>query len=165
MEDFLVRVVGIPEEGLHVEDGSGLSRLNRASPDAFVRLLTYVAASKDGETFWSSLPEAGNRRGLGRMFGTPAAGNLRAKTGTINRVSALSGVVRGAGGEPILFSILSNNVPSTSTAKGVEDRIGIRLASFSRDWLPSPQEGMRARVVEYGEFGPRLAELAIVESR
>jgi hypothetical protein len=65
----------------------------------------------------------------------------------------LSGVVRGVGGEPILFSILANNVPSTSRAKRVEDEIGIELASFSRSWEPAA--GTFARV-EFGEFGPRV---------
>jgi D-alanyl-D-alanine carboxypeptidase/D-alanyl-D-alanine-endopeptidase (penicillin-binding protein 4) len=72
------------------------------------------------------------------MYRTPAAGNLRAKTGTIDRVSALSGIVTSASGERIAFSILSNNVPSTSRAKQIEDRIGARLASFSRVALASP---------------------------
>ncbi len=129
---YLVEVAGIPAEGLHIEDGSGLSRLNRAPPAAFVTLLAHMSAGENAETFWASLPEAGNQRELRRMYRSPAAGNLRAKTGTISRVSALSGIVRGTNGEPILFSIIANNVPSTWAAKDLEDRIGIRLASFDR---------------------------------
>ncbi len=154
MTDYLVRTVGIRAEDLHVDDGSGLSRINRATASSFIRLLEHVAASPFADTFWSTLPEAGNRSELGRMFGSLAAGNLRAKTGTISRVSALSGVVRGVGGEPILFSILSNNVPSTSSAKGIEDRIGIQLASFGRGW--GPIGGAEFARVEFGDFGPRL---------
>jgi len=129
--NFLVREVGIPEEEINIDDGSGLSRLNRATPAAFVSLLSYVAASPYAETYWASLPSAGVRQELNRMHQSAAAGNLRAKTGTINRVSALSGVVHSAEGEPILFSILSNQVP-TGSAKRVEDRIGIQLASTIR---------------------------------
>lgn len=70
------------------------------------------------------------------MYRTAAAGNLRAKTGTIRGVSALSGIVRSAGGERIAFSIIGNRVPSTWSAKRVEDRIGSRLAAFDRP-LPS----------------------------
>jgi D-alanyl-D-alanine carboxypeptidase/D-alanyl-D-alanine-endopeptidase (penicillin-binding protein 4) len=70
------------------------------------------------------------------MYQSAAAGNLKAKTGTIRRVSALSGIVRSAEGEAILFSILSNRVPSTSRAKRIEDGIGIELASFSRPLAP-----------------------------
>jgi D-alanyl-D-alanine carboxypeptidase/D-alanyl-D-alanine-endopeptidase (penicillin-binding protein 4) len=131
LNDFLVGSVGIPEEELVIDDGSGLSRLNRATPAAFVSLLSFVAASPYANIFWATLPEAGMRQELNRMHQSAAAGNLRAKTGTINRVSALSGVVRTSEGEAILFSILSNQVP-TSSAKRVEDRIGIQLASTIR---------------------------------
>jgi D-alanyl-D-alanine carboxypeptidase/D-alanyl-D-alanine-endopeptidase (penicillin-binding protein 4) len=150
---YLVDVVGVRPADIFIEDGSGLSRYNRATAGTFVALLAHVAETPYADMFWASLPEAGNRRELGRMYRSLAAGNLRAKTGTINRVSALSGVVRGVGGEPILFSILANNVPSTSRAKRVEDEIGIELASFSRSWEPAV--GTFARV-EFGEFGPRV---------
>jgi D-alanyl-D-alanine carboxypeptidase/D-alanyl-D-alanine-endopeptidase (penicillin-binding protein 4) len=66
------------------------------------------------------------------MYRTRAARNLRAKTGTIDGVSALTGVVSARDGERLLFSILSNDVSSTSAAKRVEDRIGSRLADFRR---------------------------------
>jgi D-alanyl-D-alanine carboxypeptidase/D-alanyl-D-alanine-endopeptidase (penicillin-binding protein 4) len=113
-------------------DGSGLSAENRASAGLFVELLAYMAESELWEDFWGTLPEAGNRRELPRMYRSSAAGNLRAKTGTIARVSALTGVVRSASGERIAFSILANDVPSTWRAKNLEDRIGIRLAEFQR---------------------------------
>jgi len=131
LTDFLVGSVGISEEELVIDDGSGLSRLNRATPAAFVSLLSFVARAPYADTFWATLPEAGSRQELNRMHQSAAAGNLRAKTGTINRVSALSGVVHTSEGEAILFSILSNQVP-TSSAKRVEDRIGIQLASTTR---------------------------------
>ena len=66
------------------------------------------------------------------MYRTPAARNLRAKTGTIEGVSALSGVVLSRDGERLAFSIMVNGTPSTSRAKGVENDIGVRLASFTR---------------------------------
>lgn len=129
---FLVEVVGADPSALHVEDGSGLSRLNRTTARDLVRLLAWVDRSTHAETFHASLPEAGNRRELGRMERTAAAGNLRAKTGTIHRVSALSGVVRSADGERLLFSLLVNDVPSTWAAKRAEDRLGVQLAEFRR---------------------------------
>lgn len=129
---YLRDVVGVPGTEFVVEDGSGLSRLNRATPALFVEVMRHVSAQEYANVFWGSLPEAGNRRELGRMYYTPAAGNLRAKTGTIARVSALSGQVLTADGERVLFSIVSNNVPSTSRSKNIEDLIGVELASFRR---------------------------------
>jgi serine-type D-Ala-D-Ala carboxypeptidase/endopeptidase (penicillin-binding protein 4) len=136
LERFLVDRVGVDGGTLHVEDGSGLSRLNRTSAAGIIRLLEWVETSPFQDAFLASLPEAGNRRELARMNGSPAAGNLRAKTGTINRTSALSGVVAGADGERLLFSILVNDVPSTWAAKRIEDRIGIHLAGFRRGEVP-----------------------------
>lgn len=132
MGRYLRDVVGVPGTEFVVEDGSGLSRLNRATPALFVEVMRHVSAQEYANVFWGSLPEAGNRRELGRMYYTPAAGNLRAKTGTIARVSALSGQVLTADGERVLFSIVSNNVPSTSRSKNIEDLIGVELASFRR---------------------------------
>ena len=112
-------------------DGSGLSKSNRTSAGALVGLLLHVAKSDHWDSFVSTLPEAG--RSLRRMYGTRAARNLRAKTGTIDGVSALTGLVTSRDGETLLFSILSNQLRSTGPAKRVEDRIGARLAEFRRD--------------------------------
>jgi D-alanyl-D-alanine carboxypeptidase len=66
------------------------------------------------------------------MYRTPAAGNLRAKTGTMDRTSALTGLVRSAEGERLAFSILVNGARDEYGAKRVENEIGARLASFRR---------------------------------
>jgi D-alanyl-D-alanine carboxypeptidase len=73
------------------------------------------------------------------MSGSPASRNLRAKTGTMEGVSALSGMVRTRSGERVLFSILSNDVPSEYRAKRAEDQLGIRLASLTRPTPPQTQ--------------------------
>ena len=117
---------------LTIVDGSGLSPLNRVNARSFVHMLSFMAKSPMFESFWSTLPEAGARDGLRRMYRTGAEGNLRAKTGTIDHVSALSGYVRAANGEQLAFSIISNNVPSTFRAKRIEDGIGARIAAFTR---------------------------------
>jgi len=135
--DFLVDVVGAPRPGLQIMDGSGLSAANRVTASAFVRLVTFMAGSDQWASFRETLPEAGNRRELPRMFGSAAAGNLRAKTGTIGGVSALSGVVQSAAGERLAFSIIANEVRSSSGAKNIENRIGVELAEFDR---PMPRQ-------------------------
>jgi PBP4 family serine-type D-alanyl-D-alanine carboxypeptidase len=129
---FLVREVGIAPEEIRIRDGSGLSPENRVSAKALVQLLDFMASSSLWDDFWSTLPEAGIRRELGRMGGTPASRNLRAKTGTMEGVSALSGMVRTRSGERVIFSIISNEVASEIRAKRAEDQVGIRLASLTR---------------------------------
>jgi serine-type D-Ala-D-Ala carboxypeptidase/endopeptidase (penicillin-binding protein 4) len=123
---------GVDTRQLGVFDGSGLSVLNRATAGDIVDLLAVMAESPMFSYYHETLPEAGASDGLRRMYRTGAEGNLRAKTGTINRVSALSGYVTSANGERLAFSILANNVPSTWMAKRVEDAIGARLAEFDR---------------------------------
>ena len=135
--------VGIAPASFEVHDGSGLSALNRTSARSVVALLSYVAESSLWTPFWYTLPEAGAPDGLRRMIGTAAEGRLRAKTGTINQVSALSGYVRSAGGERLAFSILNNRTGSAWAAKRVEDEIGARLARFERpvnNGVPDPPE-------------------------
>jgi len=137
VERFLIREVGVSPEEIRLRDGSGLSAENRVSAAVLIRVLHYLADSPNWDAFWDTLPEAGIRRELGRMGGTPATRNLRAKTGTMDRVSALSGMVRTRDGERILFSILANGVRSEYRAKRAEDQLGIRLASLTR---PGPGE-------------------------
>jgi D-alanyl-D-alanine carboxypeptidase/D-alanyl-D-alanine-endopeptidase (penicillin-binding protein 4) len=124
--------LGVDTAGVVQADGSGLSAGNRVRASTFVSLLGRLADSDVWGEMWATLPEAGNRRELARMYRTPAAGNLRAKTGTIEGVSALSGVVQSRDGERLAFSILVNGTPSTSRAKAIENEIGVRLASFTR---------------------------------
>jgi D-alanyl-D-alanine carboxypeptidase/D-alanyl-D-alanine-endopeptidase (penicillin-binding protein 4) len=116
---------------LHQIDGSGLSPEDRTTTRSMVQLLTVAARLPLFPSLWLTLPEAGHAH-LRRMIGTAAQNNLRAKTGTIDNVSALSGYVRAADGERLAFSIISNGDPSTWKAKRVEDAIGSRLAAFSR---------------------------------
>lgn len=130
--------LGVDTTGLVQLDGSGLSAGNRVRAGTLVDVLAGMAGSDLWGEFWATLPEAGNRRELPRMYRTAAAGNLRAKTGTIEGVSALSGMVLSQDGERLAFSILVNGTPSTTRAKRVENDIGVQLASFRRgpDALP-----------------------------
>ena len=53
-----------------------------------------------------------------RMRGTPAEGNVHAKTGTVDMARSLSGYVTTADGRRLIFSILCNNhtVPTSEVA-------------------------------------------------
>jgi LysM repeat protein len=129
--------------GLHIVDGSGLSPENRVTARVTIHLLDLMTRTEVADVFRESLPMAASPRGgahslRNRMGGTPAANNLRAKTGTISNVSSLSGYVEAANGELLAFSIYVNGVPSTWTAKRMEDAVGVRLARFTRPEPASP---------------------------
>lgn len=135
-------------------DGSGLSSGSRVSASTFVDIITRMAASPVWSEYWGSLPEAGRRGELGRMYGTLAAGNLRAKTGTIQGVSALSGMVRSRTGERLAFSLLVNGTRSNSRAKATENQAGVLLAAFDRTLSADPDVRF-VEELEPSDVGPR----------
>lgn len=102
--------VGIPPQEYALFDGSGLSRQNLATPHAVLQLLLYAAAQPWFERYRDSLPVAAVDGSLADRFkGTPAAGNVTAKTGSLGHVNVLSGYAKTATGELVAFSIMTNN--------------------------------------------------------
>jgi len=118
--------VGIPTEQLRQVDGSGMSRDNRVSADAFVRLLRYMWNSPNRWTFVSSLPYTGEQDSkLRRRLGTaPYARNVYAKTGYLRGAIGLTGYVRATSGKIYAFSLLFNGYKTTpSNVYRVQDEI------------------------------------------
>ncbi len=126
---------GIDTTRISLADGSGVSRYNVVSTSVIIQLLRAMYNDKVlFDSFYHSLPIAGVDGTIWyRMKGTSAEDNLRAKTGTLSGVSALSGYVTGKDGELLAFSILMQNYPTSSRRyRKVQDRIGEFLAEFSR---------------------------------
>ncbi|HUF28866.1 MAG TPA: D-alanyl-D-alanine carboxypeptidase/D-alanyl-D-alanine-endopeptidase [Gemmatimonadaceae bacterium] len=112
---------GIAPDGFAVRDGSGLSRHNYLSPETIVRVLDVMRTDSAFAVFYESLPIAGVDGTIEtRMRGTPAEGNLRGKTGTLDRARALSGYVTAPDGRLLIFSTLANNytVPAARRERG-----------------------------------------------
>ncbi len=114
---------GINLSGFQMEDGSGLSPLNKVSPKQFVNILSSAAKQDYFPAFLESLPEAGNRRDIGNLRytlqRTKAAGNLRAKSGTLRGTRSYVGYVETDSGRLLSFAIMANNYTcSHSTIKG-----------------------------------------------
>lgn len=124
---------GINPYEVMMTDGSGLSRRDLITANATVQLLTYMSRHRYAAAFRDALPIAGVDGTLARrMKGTPAMGNVRAKTGTIDTVATLSGYVTSAAGERLVFSVLLNNYPESSGARRVfTDDLAVLLASFT----------------------------------
>jgi D-alanyl-D-alanine carboxypeptidase/D-alanyl-D-alanine-endopeptidase (penicillin-binding protein 4) len=116
---FVVKA-GLGAGEARFEEGSGLSRHNLVTPRALVALLQFMRRHPHADVFLESLPVAGVDGTLRtRLRGTPAEGNLRAKTGSLSLVNTLAGYVTTAAGERLAFALLLNNY-----AGGPEDRPG-----------------------------------------
>ena len=100
----------VPPSEFHQADGSGMSRDNRASANAFVHLLRYMWKSPYREDFVSSMPYSGDPDAKfgHRLRAAPFARQVYAKTGYIVGVVGLSGYVHGASGKVYAFSFVFN---------------------------------------------------------
>jgi serine-type D-Ala-D-Ala carboxypeptidase/endopeptidase (penicillin-binding protein 4) len=106
---FLVDSVRIDSTQFSLSDGSGLSSSNLVSPLAFTQLLRYIRRHPRYATFAAGLPQSGLAGSLrNRFLGTPLAGRVKAKTGSISRVHSLSGYIE-LGGRTLTFSVLANH--------------------------------------------------------
>ena len=132
VRNFL-RQAGASESDLALNDGSGLSRNDMITANATVQLLTFMSKHRYFAQFRDALPIAGVDGTLRlRMKGTPAEGNVRAKTGSLSSVASLSGYVTTAGGEHLVFSMMLNNYPDASAVRRDSiDAIAVLLASFT----------------------------------
>lgn len=122
---------GADTAGHAVRDGSGLSRHDYVTPETIVRVLDTMRKRADFKVFYDALPIAGVDGTIAsRMKNTPAQGNVRAKTGTLDKTRSLSGYVTTADGRVLIFSFLTNNFTTPNRAvEAVQDAILVRLAS------------------------------------
>ena len=123
---------GADGDGFRVYDGSGLSRHDLVSPETIVRTLVAIQRDTAFQAFYDALPVAGVDGTLRtRMVGTPAAGNMHAKTGTLQFVRSLSGYVNDADGDRLVFSLLHNHFTvSVDSVSKFQNEVGALLASF-----------------------------------
>jgi D-alanyl-D-alanine carboxypeptidase/D-alanyl-D-alanine-endopeptidase (penicillin-binding protein 4) len=118
-------------EDVRFEEGSGLSRNNLTSAAALVALLEHMTRHREATAFRESLPVAGVDGTLRRrMKDTPAAGNVRAKTGTLRWAQTLSGYMTTARGEPLAFSLMLNRYRPVGQRTGATelDEVAVMLA-------------------------------------
>lgn len=125
---------GVGGSVINLVDGSGLSRFNLTTPRQVCMLLNYMYHGEHRNAFMNSLAAPGEPGTLRRrMIGTRAEKVVRAKTGSMNNVSCLSGYVTTKDGEQLAFSVLMNNIVAPiAMAQNFQDLICMRLASFTR---------------------------------
>ncbi len=127
VERQLLSDAGVPLAGVRMVDGSGLSLIDRWTPLGLATLLRTMWEDSDLRPYLvPALPIAGETGTLRhRMRKAPARGLVRAKTGTTNNASSLSGFV----GDRYAFSILENGSPvSALNAEQSQNRFAQVLA-------------------------------------
>lgn len=120
--------LGVDPAGLHLADGSGLSRANRAAPRQVTAFLAAMTEHPHAAAWVATLPAGAEvATSLEERFDEAAyRGRVRAKTGTLSAVSTLSGYARGRSGRLYAFSVLTEGV--VAHGRRVQDRLVRALA-------------------------------------
>ena len=134
IEDYL-STQGLNIDTMRLRDGSGISHVTNVPANELSKLLYTVQQEDWFPVYLNSLPIAGASNRLeggtlrNRMKGTLAEGNVKAKTGTITGVTALSGYVTTKDGKDLVFSIILNNFMG-GNLRDIEDKIAVTLSEY-----------------------------------
>ena len=120
-----MRSKGIDDSGMVLENGSGLSRLERISPAQLGGLLHAGLRSSWAPEFLASLPivamDGTMRR---RLKDSPAAQRARMKTGTLKNVVALAGYVPDASGRQcVVVAMINHDLVGDGKGRAVLDAL------------------------------------------
>ena len=130
--------LGVHSDGTVIADGSGLSARDRVAPSTLAALIRASSASfAYGPEFVASLPIGGRDGTLETRMGASPA-RARAKTGHLQRVASLSGVVPGEAGGWRVFSLLVNGARGSSL--DVDAAIDVFVTALSAQPAAPAQE-------------------------
>jgi len=131
--ETLLRARGIMGSSDDVIDGSGLSHSNRLSASTLVGVLAAAQSERAwGDALIRSMPRGGQGTLIRRLKGPAVRNRVQAKTGYINGVASLSGVVTSKAGVPYAFAFLMNT-PNIGGAQKTMDRAVTLLATGKAD--------------------------------
>ncbi len=120
VQAILARKTDIDFAHVMMVDGSGLSRDNIVTPNAFVKLLNYAYTElPESDLLFASLPSSGRDGTLKHRLGGAVLGRIHAKTGSMHGISSLAGYIRTANNQTLAFSILINDsIPGKNNQGG-----------------------------------------------
>ena len=115
--------LGLPMNGVVLHDGSGLSRADRVTTDLLAAVLRLATSPDRPELrpILTGLPVAGFNGTLVRRYRDTAtraaAGLVRAKTGTLDNVTTLAGVMVTRSGQLLVFATSADRVPTAAVGR------------------------------------------------
>ncbi len=122
--------LGVDTLDFELRDGSGLAGTNLATPRGLVTILARARSRPWGDVFEASLPVAAKTGSLKRRYhGSPAEGRVRAKTGFLENVYALSGYLTSLTGRALAFSVIVNGTGGGMDEEALDaiDRLVVAL--------------------------------------
>lgn len=122
--------IGVSAAGIEMRDGSGLDRADAATCRALDGVLMHARSGSRTAAVDQGLAVAGRTGTLAERFaGTPLAARLRAKTGTLNGVTGLAGVIDGP--RPIVFSMIANGAFGQGQGFALQQQVAGALDAFT----------------------------------
>jgi serine-type D-Ala-D-Ala carboxypeptidase/endopeptidase (penicillin-binding protein 4) len=131
----VLRSLGI-SPGIHLVDGSGLSPQDRITPGTLARVVSLAAAPRHPalRPAITGLPVAGfsgtlapGQSVFGRMS-QPGLGVVRAKTGNLDTLATLAGLVYDASGRVLAFAFMTSRVPAAHLGQAAAALTGMASA-------------------------------------
>lgn len=123
-----------------VADGSGMSRENKVTTRTLTSWMKVLASQDSWDTFQNSLAVPGEGTLKRRFTDTKLKSNLYAKSGYLNGVYALSGVLEHPSGRRAAFSIILNNIKPGSGSRGAKPFIQDVVVEID-EWLEEQSGG------------------------
>jgi D-alanyl-D-alanine carboxypeptidase/D-alanyl-D-alanine-endopeptidase (penicillin-binding protein 4) len=120
--EYARQVLGLDPTSFFIFDGAGSDDRDRAAPSTLTALMRAVDSEPYAAAFEDGLPILGVNGDLANQgLGTPAVGNVHAKTGTragvepagigLMNARTMAGYIDAASGRPLVFSIMLADVP------------------------------------------------------
>ncbi|WP_024545988.1 D-alanyl-D-alanine carboxypeptidase [Picosynechococcus sp. NKBG15041c] len=137
----IAQTLEIPEAEIQLINGSGLGVENQISPRATVAMLQAIETKLQGQplNIFELFPIAGQDQG-GTLRQRTIPPGIAIKTGTLNQVSALAGVIPTQEQGNIWFAIINNGTWDVSGYRQQQDQL---LQNLNQQWqliLPQDQE-------------------------